>query len=246
MPTAKKPVAAKKTPVKKPVKVAVKPEIKKTNGLTAEVFDLLGKVVEKIELPKEIFGAKENPQLVAQAVRVYLANQRKGTLSTKSRGEVNISTRKIYRQKGTGRARHGAKSAPIFVGGGVAFGPKPRDFSLNFSKKMRKAALFAALSTKQKEGEIKILKSLATIEPKTKNIEKVLGKMEFNSKKRNILFITAKEKMGNAEKAIRNLKGVRVLKAHSINTYDVLNNQCIILAKESIDDLKSTFLKEDK
>lgn len=241
---------SKKTTVKKAKiekKTIVKtPAVRKPSGLTAEVFDLYGKFVEKIQLPKEIFGAKENPKLVSQAVRVYLNNQRRGTASTKSRGEVRISTRKIWRQKGLGRARHGAKSAPIFVGGGVAFGPKPRDFSLNLNKKMRKAALFAVLSSKQKDGEIRVLKNLEKIEPKTKNVEKILTKMNFNPKKRNILLVTAKEKMENAEKAARNLKGVRILKASSLNTYDALNNQCIFFAKESLEDLKSTFLKENK
>jgi len=251
MPTAKKPVKTiKKTPVKKTVKTAaksasVKPEVKKLGGLTAEVYDLHGKVVEKMQLPKEIFAAKENAKLVAQAVRVYLNNQRRGTSSTKSRGEVKATTKKIWRQKGTGRARHGAKSAPIFVGGGIAFGPKPRDFSLNLSKKMKKAALFAALSVKQKDGEIKILKGLDKIEPKTKNVEAILTKMNYASKKRNILIVVAEEKMENAKKAARNLKGVRILRANSLNTYDVLNNQCIIFAKESIEDLKSNFLKEE-
>ena len=173
---------SKKTAVKKAKiekKTIVKtPAVRKPSGLTAEVFDLYGKFVEKIQFPKEIFGAKENPKLVSQAVRVYLNNQRRGTASTKSRGEVRISTRKIWRQKGLGRARHGAKSAPIFVGGGVAFGPKPRDFSLNLNKKMRKAALFAVLSSKQKDGEIRVLKNLEKIEPKTKNVEKILDKDE--------------------------------------------------------------------
>jgi large subunit ribosomal protein L4 len=248
---AKKPVKTiKKTPVKKAVKTAVKPatvkpEVKKISGLTAEVYDLHGKVVEKMQLPKEIFAAKENAKLIAQAVRVYLNNQRRGTSSTKSRGEVKATTKKIWRQKGTGRARHGAKSAPIFVGGGVAFGPKPRDFSLNLSKKMKKAALFAALSAKQKDGEIKILKGLDKIEPKTKNVQAFLAKMDYGSKKRNILIVVAKESMENAQKAAGNLQGVRTLRANLLNTYDVLNNKCIIFAKESIEDLKSNFLKEE-
>ena len=98
--------------------------------------------MESITLPKEIFDAKINNPLMAQAVRVYLANQRRGTLKTKSRGEVAISTRKIYRQKGTGRARHGAASAPIFVGGGIAFGPKPRDFSLKLKSEYEESGPF--------------------------------------------------------------------------------------------------------
>lgn len=245
MPTAKK-TTIKKTPVKaaKVVKVEIK-EVKKVSGLTAEVFDLTGKAVEKIELPKEIFDAKENKQLVAQSVRVYLANQRKGTLSTKSRGEVNISTRKIYKQKGTGRARHGAKSAPIFVGGGIAFGPKPRDFSLKFSQKMKKLALFSVLTAKQKEGSIKLLAGLEKAEPKTKNMESTFINMEFKPKTRKILLVTTKE-MEKVNKATRNLKGVKILNANLLNAYEALNNKNIFFAKEAIEVLKNTFLKENK
>src|SRR3972149_950729 len=112
------------------VKKAVTKKLPSQTGLKLSVYNMAGKSVETLILPKEIFGAEINTHLMTQAVRVYLANQRRGTVKTKSRGEVNISTRKIYRQKGTGRARHGAASAPIFVGGGVAFGPKPRDYSL--------------------------------------------------------------------------------------------------------------------
>jgi large subunit ribosomal protein L4 len=144
----KKAAAIKKTVV---VKKAIVKEAPKETGLKLSVYDLKGAIAESLTLPKEIFGAKINNSLMAQAVRVYLANQRRGTLKTKSRGEVAISTRKIYRQKGTGRARHGAKSAPIFVGGGIAFGPKPRDFSMKLNQNMRRVALFSALSAKLRD-----------------------------------------------------------------------------------------------
>src|SRR5664280_2511271 len=128
-PKVAKAVVSKVQKATKPVvkKAAVKKELPKETGLKLSVFNTSGKVLESISLPKEIFGVDINKQIMTQAVRVYLANQRRGTVKTKSRGEVKISTRKIYRQKGTGRARHGAASAPIFVGGGIAFGPRPRD-----------------------------------------------------------------------------------------------------------------------
>src|ERR1035437_1581049 len=160
-------IAVKKAPVAVK-KAEVKVVAAKETGLKQSVYDLKGVVSGSIELPAEIFGAKINKTLMTQAVRVYLANKRRGTLSTKSRGDVKISTRKIYRQKGTGRARHGAASAPIFVGGGVAFGPRPRDYSLKLNQKARRLALFSALTTKLKNGEIKIVKGLEKIEPKTK------------------------------------------------------------------------------
>ena len=137
----KKTVASKKT-----VEKQVKKELPKETTLKQSVYDTKGNLAESIVLPKEIFDVKVNDPLMAQAVRVYLANQRRGTVKTKSRGEVKISTRKIYRQKGTGRARHGAASAPIFVGGGIAFGPRQRDYSLKLNQKMKKAALFIQLS----------------------------------------------------------------------------------------------------
>ena len=170
----KKAVVVKaKVPAKRAVKVVAK-EMPKETGLKISVYSTAGKVLESMTLPKEVFDAKINNNLMTQAVRVYMANQRRGTVKTKTRGEVKISTRKIYRQKGTGRARHGAKSAPIFVGGGVAFGPRQRDYSLKLNQKSRKAALFSALSSKLKDGEIKIVTGLEKLEPKTKKMADVL------------------------------------------------------------------------
>lgn len=246
----------KKTAVKKPIakKVAVKKaavakktvvkDLPKETGLKLSVYNLQGRTVESISLPKEIFAAKINNQLMAQAVRVYLANQRRGTVKTKSRGEVKISTRKIYRQKGTGRARHGAKSAPIFVGGGVAFGPRPRDYSLKLSQKMRRAALFSALSSKLKDGEIKIVAGLEKIEPKTRKMADVMSKLDLNNKKTRILLVSAKDSQ-NAIKAARNLQGVSILNSNLLNTYEVLANKQILFMKNAIEQAKETFLKEN-
>jgi large subunit ribosomal protein L4 len=173
-----------------------------------------------------------------------LANQRRGTLSTKSRGEVKISTRKIYRQKGTGRARHGAKSAPIFVGGGIAFGPKPRDFSLKLNQNMKRVALFSALTSKLKDGEIKIITGLEKIEPKTKKMVDVIDKLELNGKNAQVLLIMPSgNQFANIVKAGRNIKGITVTSANLINTYEVLVNKRILFMKSSIDSLKETFLK---
>ena len=111
---------------------------KKAPGLSAPVFSLAGTAVGNVSLPKETFGAKVNEKLLAQAVRVYSTNQKVMPGSTKKRGEVHGTTAKMYKQKGTGRARHGAKTAPIFVGGGVAFGPKPRKIQLHLPPKMKR------------------------------------------------------------------------------------------------------------
>jgi large subunit ribosomal protein L4 len=249
MPTVKKTVkkVAVKTAVKKaaaPKKAVVKAVIAKETGLKQSVYDLKGKVSESINLPEAIFGVKVNKTLMTQAVRVYLANQRRGTLSTKSRGEVKISTRKIYRQKGTGRARHGAASAPIFVGGGIAFGPKPRDFSLKLNQNMKRVALFSALTAKLKDGEIKVITGLEKLEPKTAKMADVLENLALNGKKSQVLIIMPSgNEFKNVIKAGRNIKGVTVNSANLINTYEVLANKNILFMKSAIDSLKETFLK---
>ena len=212
---------------------------------TADVLDLTGKAVDKISLPEEIFGAEINKTLIAQAVRVHLANQRQGTASTKTRGEVQGSTRKIYRQKGTGRARHGSKRARIFVGGGVVFGPKPRDYSLKFPQKMKRKALFSALSAKFNDGEIKILQDLEKLEPKTKKFAEVIKNLGFSDKKKKILLITGAE-VENLKRAARNIEGVTMTAAQRLNTYDILNSRQLIFMKEAIEKLSQHFLRRSK
>lgn len=220
---------------------------KKTHGLIMDVFDMKGKVAEQIELPKEIFGAKINKKLMSQAVRVYLANQRRGTASTKTRGEVSGSTRKIWAQKHTGRARHGSIKAPIFVGGGIVFGPKPRDFSLNLSKKMKRMALFSALSAKLQDHEIKGIIGLEKITPKTKLMVKTFAAFGISNKTRKILLVTPgpTKDFENVSRAARNIEGVDIMPANALNAYEVLNNKLIILMKDSINTMQNNFLKEE-
>ena len=139
------------------------------------VYNTKAKKIGRVQLPKEIFEAKINKILMAQAVRVYLANQRKARAKTKDRSQVRGSGRKIYRQKGTGRARHADRYAPIFVGGGRAHGPQglsPRH--LKMPKKMRRLALFSALTSQLKEKKITVIDDLTKIEPKTKEMAKIL------------------------------------------------------------------------
>lgn len=236
-------------PVKKTVsnkKQTVKKEKTKVSGLSAEMYSAKGRSLGKFSLPKEIFGVNINDQLLAQAVRVYLANKRQGTVSTKTRGMVKGSSRKIYRQKGTGRARHGSIRAPIFVKGGIVFGPSPRDFSLKFPKKMKKAALFSALSSKQKSGEIKVISDLAKIEPKTKNIAGLLKTLNKDKKKVKNLLVLATKDSGDARIAGRNIEKLNIVVGSNLNAYDVLSNAQILFMKEAIDDIKQTFLGGNK
>ena len=261
----KKTVAAKTTVKKAVVKKVVSKELPKETSLKQSVFDIKGKSVESITLPKEIFGVEINKTLISQAVRVYLANQRRGTVKTKSRGEVNISTRKIYKQKGTGRARHGAASAPIFVGGGVAFGPRQRDYSMKLNQKAKKAALFSSLSAKLKQGEIKIVTGLEKLEPKTKNMADVIAKLQLNGKNKSLLLITptlvtdfdkdskAKKTLklnpnvgfGNVVKSARNMEGISIVSANLLNTYEVLKSRNILFMKDAIKSLEENFLRKN-
>jgi len=229
--------------VKKEAKVVAKPakEVKATMSLS--VYGLDGKADGKVSVSAEMFGDKVNKKLIAQAVRVYLANQRQGTVSTKTRGEVDGSTRKIYRQKGTGRARHGSVRAPIFVKGGIVFGPKPRDFSLDLPKKMKRKALFSSLSAKVIDNEVKVISGFEEIKPKTKNFVAALQKLELDGKKRSVLLVTG-GKAENLKRSAGNIQGVCVLPANLLNTYEVIKHKHVVLMKEAISEMEKTFLNK--
>ena len=209
-----------------------------------DLYDTSGKKVGKIVLPSEIFAAKLNPRLMAQAVRVYLANQRQGGAKTKTRSEVNRTKAKWYRQKGTGRARHGSRAAPIFVGGGVAHGPTGKEnYQLNMSQRMKKAALFSGLTDKLKNQKIVVVKGLEKIEPKTKKMKKILENLGITGEVKKTLLILP-EKLENVILAGRNLAGLNLISANLLNVYQVLNNEQLIFMENSIDKLKETFLKK--
>lgn len=209
---------------------------------TINVYNTSGKSVGRMNLPPEIFGQKPNKELMAQAVRVYLSNQRKGGAKTRSRGERRGSTRKIYRQKGTGRARHGDRKAPIFIKGGRAHGPTGKEhFKRRLSKKMKRGALFSALSSKLEENRIKVIKSLERFEPKTKEMVKVLHNFKLKAGQEKISLVMP-ERMENVKRASRNIPGVRLLMAKQLNTYEVLDNQWLLFLKPSIKVIKETYL----
>ncbi|MBI2404853.1 50S ribosomal protein L4 [Candidatus Gottesmanbacteria bacterium] len=220
------------------------PSVKKIKSapsekLSASVVNVAGKVKGRIQLPKELFGVKVNKQLLAQAVRVYLANQRVGGASTKTRGEVEGSTRKIYRQKGTGRARHGAIRAPIFVGGGIVFGPKPRDFGLKMPAKMKKAALASALTSQLVGNNIIVVDGLETLAPKTKLFADVFHKI--GATKKTLFLIPNDAKM--LARATRNLSNVDVLSAVNVHPYTVLSHEKIVFTKDALTHLSKKFVQ---
>ncbi|MBI4078926.1 MAG: 50S ribosomal protein L4 [Candidatus Levybacteria bacterium] len=233
--TNKKPVATIGT-VKKPVRAA--------KGLTVDVYDIKGSVAGTISLPKEIFAAKVNSRLMTQAVRVYLANQRKGTVSTKTRGEVIGSTRKIYRQKGTGRARHGAITAPIFVGGGVVFGPKPRDYALKLPQKMKRAALFSAISAKVSDNAVRVIADLEKIAPKTKSMAALVDKLQLDSNKKVLLVLP--QNVDNVLRAARNIPNIEIMHVTQLTTYKVLESVYILFMQQALDAFLKLRKKEEK
>lgn len=211
---------------------------KTTKETTAKVYNLAGEVIGEEKLVPEIFSAPINRTLEALSVRVYLANQRQGQVSTKTRGEVTGSTRKLYRQKGTGRSRQGSIRAPHRVGGGVVFGPKPRDFSLKITKKSKRLALFSALTDKLRRGELIILKDLEKIEPKTKTAVELFSKLPIGKKK----LVVTSNNATNLLRATSNLKEVSCLPFESVNSYEVLRNNSVIFSKASIDLFQQYYL----
>lgn len=256
-PAVKKVVAkkevVKKTESKKVEVVSVSAAVKvapakKSVGISVPMFDSKGAKNGTFDLPSEIFGAKINDAVMAQAVRVYLANQRQGNAHTKSRGEISLTKAKWFRQKGTGRARHGAQSAPIFVGGGVAHGPRKHDFTLSMPQKMRKAALISALSQKAKDGEITVVSGFTNIEPKTKIMNQALSKiMDDKSGKKKVLIVTSgvPKELPNVYQAGRNIKNVNIISANLINTYEILKHKNLLLMKESVEILAGGAAKKN-
>jgi len=206
----------------------------KKSNLSLSIYNIDGKETKTVDLPKEVFAVKVNPSLMTQAVRIYLTNQRQGNVKVKTRSEVIGSTRKIYRQKGTGKARHGAIKAPIFVGGGVAHGPKQKDYHLKFNKKEKKQALFSALSTKLKEKKIFGLEEKAlTMKPKTKAVVNFLKNLKLIGK--NNLVIMKKMEKNNLILAMRNISNLSFVDVNSLNPYLILKSSSLIFVENALE-----------
>jgi len=215
-------------------KIASSSKTPRNDKLSVPVYSLTGRAAGTLSLPKEIFATPVNKKLLAQALRVYTTNIKSLPGNTKTRGEVEGSTAKIYRQKGTGRARHGAIRAPIFVGGGITFGPKYRKVRLDLPQKMKKASLIAALSDKLESKGILGISGIEKASGKTKEIAKLLDKI---SGGRSTLIVTG-EKKDNVVRATRNIPGVSTLPADLINAYEVLSHDMLMLTKDAVERLK--------
>ncbi len=196
-----------------------------------EVKDINNNVVGTVSLPESIFGVEVNEGLLHAAVVNYLANQRQGTHATKTRGMVKGGGKKPWRQKHTGRARHGSIRSPLWRGGGVVFGPQPRDYSYKMPKKQKRLALKAALSAKLQDGELIVVESLNIDEPRTKKMVEVLKGLGING--HSVLVVT-RDKDENVILSARNIPGVTVMRAQDINTYEVLVHDRVVLTKEAL------------
>jgi large subunit ribosomal protein L4 len=189
------------------------------------VYGLTGEVVDNIEISDDVFGVPFNEVVVHQAVVRQRANARQGTASTKTRSEVVGSTRKLYRQKGTGYARAGSVKSPLRRGGGITFGPKPRSYRQAMPKKMRRLALRCALSAKARDGELAVLESLALSEPKSKEMAQILRALKVDS---TALVVTSEAK-ANVVKSARNLPGIETRPADILNVVDVLSSKLLLM-----------------
>jgi len=205
-----------------------------TNALT---FNIKGGEEEKTTLPKEVFEVKANPTLLAQTVRIILGNQRKGGAKTKTRSEVAKTTAKMYKQKGTGRARHGSYSAPIFVGGGVSLGPTGgQNFRRRQSADMSRKAMLEALSIRAQEKKIVVVTEGGKATGMTKEARKLRDKMGELAGNPLVVVTTQQKELA---REWRNLRGVKVVERDRLNVYEVLARKNIIITREVIDELKN-------
>lgn len=200
------------------------------------VMNMQGEKVNEIELRPDIFEAAVNVPLMHQALVRQLANARLGTHKTKTRGENNRTKAKWYRQKGTGRARHGSRNAPTFVGGGIAHGPQPRSYEKKMPLKMRRAALRSALSVKAAAQQIVVVDQLAMSAPKTKEIVHVLRNLAAMEGKTLILL---PERNTSVELSVRNLPTARTLRAHYLNIKDLMSSDYLIMPLGALEVIES-------
>ena len=204
---------------------------------TAVLYNMQGSKVGEFELNAALFGAEVNKSVLHETVVNYLANQRQGTQSTKTRTEVAGGGAKPFRQKGTGRARQGSTRAPQWIKGGVALGPKPRDYSYTINKKVKKLAMVSALSAKAAEDCVLVIEDLKMDEIKTKAIADMLKAMGVDSK----ALIVTNEMEKNVYLSARNIEGVKASYVGMLNVYDVLNHDKFIVAKDAIAKLEEVY-----
>ena len=205
---------------------------------TVSVYSMSGRKTSSLELSDAVFGIEPNVAVMHSAVINYLANQRQGTQSTKTRTEVSGGGKKPWRQKGTGHARQGSTRAPQWTHGGVALGPKPRSYRFALPKKVRRLALQSAFSSKVAAGEMLVLSKLTLEEIKTKTIVTMLGALKADNQK---VLLVLPEKDEKVIKSARNIPGVKTAVVNTLNVYDVLNCDKFIVVKEAVAQLEEVY-----
>jgi len=201
------------------------------------LFNKTGKEIGKVDLPEVLFNAEINEAVIHQAATAQLAARRTGTASTKTRGMVRGGGAKPYRQKGTGRARQGSRSAPHYKGGGVVFGPHPRSYEQRLPKRMKRAALHGVLTAKLGDGAIRVVDELALDAPKTRDLDGFLVALKANGR----VLIVAMGTEANLELSARNLPQVVIIRADSLNVVDLLNADTLLITQPSLDTMAEVY-----
>lgn len=201
------------------------------------VYNMLGAQVGEIVLNDDVFGIEPNKAVMYDFIKMQLANKRQGTSSTKTRTEVRGGGKKPWRQKGTGRARAGSSRNPVWRGGGIAFGPKPRDYSYKLPQKVRRLALKSALSSKALDNKIVVVDEFNFDQPKTKVMVQALDALKVGKK---TLLVTADGNV-NVVKSARNIEGVKPMRADFINVYDILKHDTLLMTKDAVAMVEEVF-----
>ena len=204
---------------------------------TVKVLNMAGESVGEITLNDEVFGIEPNEYAVQATVKNYLANQRQGTQSAKTRSEVRGGGRKPFRQKGTGRHRQGSTTDPSQIGGGIVFAPKPRDYRYSVPKKLKRLALKSALSAKVSDNELIVVDELKFDEPKTKEMVNVLKNIKAD--KKALIVMDVKDE--NVVKSASNIQGVRTALVSTMNVYEILNHYSLVLTKEAAEKIQEVY-----
>jgi large subunit ribosomal protein L4 len=207
------------------------------------VMNMSGKQVKTIDLPADIFEVEVNTGLMHQAYIRQMANARRGTHKVKRRGEVRMTTAKMYRQKGTGRARHGSQSATQFIGGGRPMGPRPRDYTQGMPKKMRRQAIRSALSALLNDGQLVFVDMLSIDTPKTKEMRTIL---EVLAGADSSALVLVAERNENVQRSVNNLADFKTLRASYLNIRDLLQYDKVIVPLDALDVIKSIWSRENQ
>lgn len=201
------------------------------------LYNVSGQQIGDIDLDQNVFGIEINKHVLYEVIKNQLANKRQGTQSAKTRSEVRGGGRKPWRQKGTGRARHGSIRSPIWTGGGVTFAPKPRDYSYKLPKKVKRLGMKSALSSKVVDNNIIVLDELKLSQPKTKNMVSILNNI--NSKKKALIVMSEKDE--NVIKSASNIPGVATALVNTLNVYDILNYDSFIITKDAVKKVEEVY-----